>query len=172
MASTRRVVVTDANVLINLIHVGRLDLLGKLSGYAFAVPEHVFLEVTHPDQAQALQAAVDAGHVSRETMTDPAELALYARHRQIMGRGEAACLAMAEHRGWLVAGDERGAFLRTAHERLGANRLLNTPGLLVLAIRTSVITVEEADQIKAILAQNRFVMKFASFKDVLGGIKP
>ena len=32
-----RVVVTDANVLINLIHVGRLDLLGSLSGYEFVV---------------------------------------------------------------------------------------------------------------------------------------
>lgn len=27
------IVVTDANVLINLLHVGRLSLLGRLTGY-------------------------------------------------------------------------------------------------------------------------------------------
>lgn len=169
MASTRRVVVTDTNILINLIHVGRLDMLGKLPGYAFVVPEQVVLEVTDPVQATALQAALAAGFVTQEVISDPAELTLNAQHQKTMGRGEAACLAIAEHRGWLVAGDERRAFLRTAQQRLGANRLLNTPGLFVLAIRASVITVEEADQMKATLAQNRFVMKFASFKDVLGG---
>jgi predicted nucleic acid-binding protein len=36
-----RVVVTDANVLINLLHVSRLDLLSTLPGHEFVVPEHV-----------------------------------------------------------------------------------------------------------------------------------
>ena len=46
MASTQQVVVTDTNILINLIHVGRLDMLGQLPGYEFAVPEQVVIEVT------------------------------------------------------------------------------------------------------------------------------
>lgn len=168
MASTQRVVVTDTNILINLIHVGRLDMLGQLPGYKFVVPEQVVLEVTDPAQAKALQAALDAGVVFQETMTDPAELTLNAQHQKIMGKGEAACLAIAEQRGWFVAGDERSAFLRTVQQRLGANRLLNTPGLFILAIRASIITVEEADQMKATLAQNKFVMKFTSFKELIG----
>jgi hypothetical protein len=43
-SSPVRVVVTDANILINLIHVGRLDLLGKLPPYSFVVPEEVVKE--------------------------------------------------------------------------------------------------------------------------------
>jgi len=174
VASTQRVVVTDANILINLIHVGRLEMLGQLPGHDFIVPEQVVLEVTDPGQAKALQTALDAGFVSQETITDPTELALNAQHQKIMGKGEAACLAIAEHRCLLVAGDEKGAFLRTARQRLGSDRLLNTAGLFILAIRASIITVEEADQMKATLAQNRFVMKFTSFKDikdVIGGTK-
>jgi rRNA-processing protein FCF1 len=40
-----RVVVTDANVLINLIHAGRLDLLGSLTPFEFVIPDHVIAEI-------------------------------------------------------------------------------------------------------------------------------
>ncbi|MCP4661569.1 MAG: hypothetical protein GY856_39720 [bacterium] len=39
---------TDANILINLIHVGRLDLLDLLEAFEFVVPEPVAAEITHP----------------------------------------------------------------------------------------------------------------------------
>jgi predicted nucleic acid-binding protein len=85
-----------------------------------------------------------------------------------MGEGEAACLAVATTRGWLVASDEKRAFLREARNRLGPGRILNTPGLLVLAIRAGLITLEEADRAKHLLEQHRFRMRFNSFKDVIG----
>lgn len=36
-----RIVVTDSNVLINLMHVSRLGLLGSIPGHEFVVPDHV-----------------------------------------------------------------------------------------------------------------------------------
>jgi hypothetical protein len=51
--------------------------------------------------------------------------------------------------------------------RLGEGRLVTTAGLFVLAIRAGILTVEEADQMKAVLEQRRFRMTFASFRDVL-----
>ena len=39
---------TDANVLINLIHVDRLRLLGALPGFEFIVPPEVESEVNIP----------------------------------------------------------------------------------------------------------------------------
>ena len=84
-----------------------------------------------------------------------------------MGRGEAACLSMAEQRGWLVAVDERGRFLRMARERIGEGRILNTPGILLLAIRAGLLSVDEADGLKARLETHRYRMKFDSFRDVL-----
>lgn len=39
-----RVIVIDATVLINLTHVGRLDLLGSLPGFVFVAPDPVVAE--------------------------------------------------------------------------------------------------------------------------------
>ena len=74
---------------------------------------------------------------------------------------------MAEQRGWLVAVDERGRFLRMARERIGEGRILNTPGILLLAIRAGLLSVDEADGLKARLETERYRMKFDSFRDVL-----
>jgi len=163
-----RTVVLDASVVINLIHAGRLDLLGKIAGYHFVVPDQVIaLEVTYPREAEALAAALEAGWVRRVESIDTLEIELYAQLSSVMGKGEAACLAMAAHRGWMVACDEGGRFRREAEVRIGRDKIVNTPGLIVLAIRRGVLTVEDADRIKDILAQRRYVMPFASFRDLL-----
>jgi predicted nucleic acid-binding protein len=163
-----RTVVLDASVVINLIHAGRLDLLGNIEGYEFVVPEQVIaLEVTYPEQAQALSAALEAGWVRRVESTDTVEIGLYAELSAVMGKGEAACLAMAAHRGWMVACDEGRRFRRQAEACIGRDRVVNTPGLIVLAIRRGLLSIEEADGIKDVLAQHRYVMPFASFRDLV-----
>jgi predicted nucleic acid-binding protein len=162
-----RVVVTDTNILINLIHIGRLDLLGKLASYSFVIPEEVVKEVREPNQANALQTAISSGLLVEVQLADPAELKVYADLIQILGSGEAACLSLAQCRHWLIASDEKKKFRRETLARLGAGRLLNTPGILSLAISGGIITVEDADRAKAILEQNRFIMSFASFRDVV-----
>lgn len=168
LSSRTRVVVADANVLINLIHVARLDVLGALIGYEFVVPPEVEAEVRVSEQADELARAFEAGHVKRLSFSGTSELEVYAELVQMLGKGEAACLAMAQVRGWYVASDERRRFLRLAGERLGPGRVLNTAGLLVLAIRAGLLTVEEADQDKRVLEEHRFKMRFSSFRDVLG----
>lgn len=161
------VVVADTSVLINFIHVRRLDLFGALKGFRFVVAEQVVEEVTRPEQAEELDSALRRGNVHRETSTDPVEIGLYADLRRILGRGEAASLAMAEVRGWLIACDERGRFLREARQRLGDERLTNTPGLILLAIRGGHVSVQQADEMKRLLETRRFRMAFKSFADVL-----
>lgn len=163
----KRVVVTDANIIINLIHAGRLPLLGALQQYEFAVPEDVVYEIAVPSQREALEAAITGGLLRRETITAQHELARYAELRQVGGRGEAACLTMAESRGWLIASDEKRRFRREVLARLGPGRIVTTPGLFVLAIRAGVISVEEADDAKTVLERNRFRMGFRSFREVI-----
>jgi predicted nucleic acid-binding protein len=85
----------------------------------------------------------------------------------MMGAGEAAALALASHKGWIVASDERKAFRREAISRLGPQRILTTPGIFVLAIRSGLLTIDEADADKGTLETCRFVMNFGSFRDVL-----
>lgn len=108
---------TDTCVLINLIHVARLPLLGRLPGYEFVIPNHVYEEVTDPKQRQALDEALDRGGVKKESLTDLTSVELYASLRASLGSGEAACLALAVTRGWMIASDERRLFRREAVAR-------------------------------------------------------
>lgn len=52
-----RVIVTDSNVLINLRHVDRLDLLGRIPAHEFVVPDHVREELTVPGSRERLADA-------------------------------------------------------------------------------------------------------------------
>ena len=154
-----RIVVTDASVLINLIHVDRLDLLGALPGFEFVVPPEVESEVAKHKHL----LAIGTDNLRRKRFQTTAELQRYAQHVRVLGKGEAACLAMAEVHGWSIASDERGKLLKLSRLRLGAGRILNTPGVFIIAIRANLITVEEADHDKRILASRRFEMRFSSF---------
>ena len=162
-----RVVLTDANILINFLHLDRLDLLGDLPGYEFLVPDHVVEEIRDPGQREHLEMGIRSGFFSILSITDLEEIESYARFHRYLGQGESACLAVAQRRGYFVASDERGVFRRTAGEAIGQERILATPDILVLAIRSGLATVEEADGWKAILEANRFRMRFSSFREIL-----
>ena len=162
-----RIVLTDANIIINLIHTHCLGILGKLSGYEFVVPGEVVREVTDPRQSEALRLAIDAGAVRAITIDDVATLKLFAELLAIMGSGEAACLSLAQTRGWFIASDEKKVFRREALARLGPGRIMNTAGILLVAIRAGVICVDDADRMKAELERHRFRMPFASFRELL-----
>jgi predicted nucleic acid-binding protein len=155
-----RIVVADANVIINLIHAEHLALLAAIPPYEFVIPDNVLSEITKTAQRAALEAAINAGYLVGATITEPAELASYAELRQVNGKGEAACLALAHSRGWLIASDEKGRFRREVFARLGEGRLVTTPGLFVLAIRAGAISIAEADHAKAILENHRFRLTF------------
>ena len=162
-------VITDANILINFIKIGRLDILQKLRMYAFYVPEEVYAEITYPAQRLVLDRALAQGWLSKTEITDLNELRSYARYRPDMGDGEVACLAIATCRKWIMACDEKRKKLisKEVQRVLGKGYLLNTPGILLKAIREGILTVSQADAIKCSLAQNRFVMSFASFQDLI-----
>lgn len=163
------IVLTDTSVLVNLAIVDRLDLLGALRGFRFRMPEEVVAEVLEPKQRQLLEGALRAGHVERAKLAGPVALDHFRQLRYDLGlgRGEAACLALAHAHGWLVACDERRVFRREARRLLGERRLLDTPGLFFLGIRQQYWTASEADQAKDLLERNRFRMPFSSFRDLV-----
>lgn len=165
--TSARVVVADANILINLCHAGLLVLLEQLPGYEFVVPGEVDAEITDPEQRRLVDELFVRGKVQRQALAFAGELAIYAELRTVMGSGEASCIALAQIHGLYLASDERSAFLREAKARVGEKRLLTTPGLFVLGIRAGLLTIAAADAAKALLEQRRFKMRFASFADVV-----
>jgi predicted nucleic acid-binding protein len=160
-------VAVDANVLINLALVDRLDILGSLAGFEFVAPAEAVREVVSEVQQQRVASALRAGYLREVRLEDIPGQETFAELRPTMGSGEAACLALAATRGWLVASDEKRLFLREARRRLGPGHVLNTAGLLLLAIRCGRMSVDEADQSKRLLEQHRFRMTFRSFHELL-----
>ncbi len=171
-AAPARVVVTDANVLINLLHAGMVDLLGRLPGYEFVAPDHVIEEVTDPAQRPMLDDAIVRDIIKRESITDITGIELYAELRSRMGSGEAACIALASTKRWIVASDEKGAFRREAVRLLGPGSVITTAGLFVLAIRAGLLNVAQADEAKSLLEQHRFRMTFRSFRELADVARP
>lgn len=169
LAESATCLVADASVLINLIHSARLDLLAAVVDSAVLVPREVVAEITRPEQATALEEAIRAGILRPISITAIEEIEIYAELETVMGKGEAACLAAASGRGCLVACDERGRLARAAQEVLGEGRVINTPGLFVLAIHHGELSIAQADAIKAHQEESRFTMRFESFADVVDG---
>lgn len=166
-ATPVQVVISDTSVLLNFMHIERLDLLENLPGYAFHVSEHVVAEVTRPDQAALLAASLEAGKIQLVTMQDATEISRYAELRHFLGDGEAATLAIAEKRGWMVACDEKKRFRREAEASIGAKRILNTVSLFVLAILKDRLTIAEADVLKDRLAKRRYRINIGSFAELM-----
>lgn len=156
-------VIVDTSCLINFLIVDRMDLFGALRGYTFVVPNHVVAEVTDDTQRACLAAALAAGVVTEIEITDLAEIETYVSLRRVLGDGESACLAVAATRGWVMAADEKGRLRREVSERLGETALVNTPGILLSAIQEGILTADEAEALRAVLARNRFVMDIPPF---------
>ncbi len=167
MTSQSTRIVADANVLINLMHVARLELCANLPGLEFVVPDHVREEIMLPEQRTTLDQAVAAGTFEVTSITKPDDIALFANLTRHLGRGESACLVLAVRHGWTVASDEKRRFRREAIHRIGEDRLIGTADLFIRAIRHSLITIDEADADKATLEERRFKMPFGSFREVV-----
>jgi predicted nucleic acid-binding protein len=158
---------TDACILINFLRAHRLDLLGAVPPYVFYVPTEALGEITYPDQQAELKEALDRGWIHETKIEAIEELQIFARANEQLGSGESACLALAQTRAWILATDDsKGVKWKKVVAESGI-QVLNTPGILLLAIRQRVITIEQGDEIKVLLEANRFRMGFASFRDLM-----
>ena len=164
------IIATDASVLINFLRIDRTDLLAGHS-HAFLATDHVAAEITdrYPDQQQRFAAAVAAGAISETRVTKPEEIqlfvSLFAAGR--LGAGECSAIALAIHRRYILAIDDR---LATTHARRAdaTLRILATQGLVVSMIREGLLDVSEADRIKQEWAtRHRFRLNLASFRDLV-----
>jgi predicted nucleic acid-binding protein len=75
-------------------------------------------------------------------MADEAELGLYGELPARLHKGEALCLVIARHRGWILLSDDRAA--RDEGIRLGIV-ISGSVGCLVLAVERGLCTLEQAN---------------------------
>jgi predicted nucleic acid-binding protein len=160
-------VATDTCILINLAVVGRLDLLRAIPPFIFHAATEVLNEIEDLDQRAAIDSAISAGNFTEVKLDQPGELALFVNFNATLGKGESACLSLAKVRGWAIATDEsKDPKWKKVISGAGFS-IINTPGILLAAIRAGALTVAAADQIKAKLEQRRFKMTFDSFGSLI-----
>lgn len=163
-------VVLDASVLINFLAVDRADALLALQGHRFVITDHVRAEVTsrYPAQLDRLNAIIDRALLEVVSITDKTELETFARLTdQGLGVGECASIALAHHRGWHLAADDKVARKRAT--RLNAAIVLHdTQSFTVRLIRTRALTVADADaMLEEWRSKHRFRLKIDSFAELL-----
>lgn len=165
--SGSRVVVVDASVLINLIHAEWLSLLRGIGMYQFVVPSEVRNEVRRAPQRQALDAAIQDEAVRLVDTDDPQILTTESELQLCMGPGEAACLALAHHRSWCVATDDRRAIARATKVLSITGRVFTTPALFLQAIRAGTMSITEGDAVLRRLEERRFRTGIRTFRDLV-----
>lgn len=167
--------IIETSVLVNFLKIGRADLLARHPAYRFVVPALVRNEVgTRPcyaAQAAGLASAFTAGHLLADDPADAttmAELGAFAAMSPLkIGEGERAAIAAAYARSLPLAMQDRRAWSRSAAYSAGIPRE-DTVSIIVSLIKADVLTVAQADALKAEWEVNHsFRLKFSSFAEVL-----
>jgi predicted nucleic acid-binding protein len=164
--------IADTSVLINFLNVDRMYLIGRHDPRC-AITEHVLEEVDDPGQQEILQAVLRDGHLEVLSVTDDAEIELFADLQRDgrLGAGECSAIAVALRRSFPLGIDDRPA-IRRAHARAAAENVeLNVYGtrdIVVRLIRAGHLSVEQADILLIQWrSQYRFELGIGSFADVI-----
>lgn len=161
-------VITDTSVLINFLVIDKVEMLVSLPNRHFVITDHVKSEVTahYSDQLQRLELSLSNQQLTEISIVDPVEVGVFAALTQTgLGIGECSAIAVAQNRGHALAIDDKTARKRVA-ARYPAIPILTTESLVVELIKANLLTIFDADAIKAEWEQNhRFRLPFASFAD-------
>ncbi len=142
-------IIFDTNVLSNFSRAGQLGLMRKIYPDSACCSGFVVSEILrglrqgHHD-LEPLAAGIVTGWPRQEEMATTAERQLYAAISISLGDGESSCLALAAHRGYVFACDDRLA--RNEATRLEVP-LTGTVGILNKAVRIGVVGLKEANAI-------------------------
>lgn len=164
----KTVVITDTSVLINFLVLDRAGLLAGVPTHRFVVTDHVRAEITahYHEQLQRLEQAFSAHILEEITVSDLPEVQLFAElTAKGLGIGECSAIAVAVHRQFTLAIDDKQAIKKVASLDLHVP-IFTTESLMVLLIQQGALSVDEADAMKLEWETNhRFRLTFSSFKE-------
>lgn len=154
--------VLDTSVLVNFLRIARLDLLRR-HPLDFIVTDHVVSEITdhYTDQKRQLRNSLHDGTLQQMTIKSTDELKLFASliATRTLGGGECSAIALAVHRDYVLAMDDRRA-IKHAHSINQNLKVITTPDLLQSMIDQKLLNQNEATAIKDQWARkHRFIIK-------------
>ena len=148
----RTPVVCDTCVIINFMRIDHFDLLRRHRTYRIIITNHVREEITNKNQSAILDEALQSGDIAQVELTSPDELTIYAHLRAFLGKGEAATIAAAQSREYLIACDELRRTRREILSRLGAARLLTSPDIIKTCVLNGMLSERDGGELKGRLA--------------------
>ena len=142
-------IISNTTVLSNFASIGQLDVLRRLY-QVLHIPTEVYEEISagleegysfYQDVVAEIHPFSDAGWLHLAVMeTD--ELRRFGELPSRLHKGEAACLAIAEHRRWTLLTDDSAAREEAVRRQI---RLSGSIGCLVLAVERGLATLEQAN---------------------------
>lgn len=169
MNDSSSVVIADTSVLINFLAVDRMDLIER-HGCCFLITNHVRNEVLehYREQFVRLQTALEQGCLKEISVTDQREVETFGKLTNTgFGNGECSAIAVAVHRGYTLAIDDKQAVKRAVASFSTIN-VISTQDLMVSMIKTGLLSTDEADGIKDQWASaHKFLLKISSFSDLV-----
>jgi predicted nucleic acid-binding protein len=142
----------NTTILSNFASIDRLDLLKQLHGHLY-IPTQVYEEMLDGlEDGYDFYAGIEShihpfaqdGWIAVVSLDDSKEIAFYQSLLQRLHHGEAACLAIAQHRKWAFLTDDRQA-RRTARD-LGIV-LSGTLGALMQSVKQGLLTLESGNEL-------------------------
>ena len=155
-------VVLDTSVLVNFLRIARMDLL-KRHSLDFIVSDHVASEITshYAEQNLLLRNSISDGTLQQVTIKNTYELEFFGTliATRTLGGGECSAIALAVHRDYILATDDRRA-IKHAHIINQNLQIITTPDLLKSMIDQDLLSDNEATAIKHQWARkHRFIIK-------------
>ena len=142
-------IISNTTVLSNFASIGQLDVLRRLYQILY-IPTEVYEEISggleegylfYQDVMPVIHPFSEVGSLHL-TVMETNELRRFGELPSRLHKGEAACLAIAEHRHWMLLIDDGSARVEAARRRI---RVSGSIGCLVLAVERSLANLEEAN---------------------------
>jgi predicted nucleic acid-binding protein len=170
MSDESFIIVADTSVLINFLRIDRLDLIGRCSRH-FLGTDHVRDEITsqYPEQVERYNSGLTNGFIIEINVDSIPELKIYSRLLEggRLGQGECSAIAVAVHRRYGLAIDDRRA-IKEATALDSSLSVFKTQDIMIMIIQEELLTVAEADAILAEWSANhRFRLKIKSFSELI-----
>jgi predicted nucleic acid-binding protein len=143
-------IISNTTVLSNFASIGQLDILRRLYP-VLHIPTEVYEEIStgleegylfYRDVLAISYPFEETGWLHLTAM-DTDELRQFGEMPSRLHKGEAACLAIAEHRRWTLLTDDSAARAEAARRRI---RVSGSIGCLVLAVERGIGGLDQANE--------------------------
>jgi hypothetical protein len=166
--------ISNTTVIIIFAAIGQLELLHQLFG-VLHLPTEVYTEI-RDGQAEgyaylngierSIAPLAADGWLHLVGMHNDAELRRYGALPAGLHHGEAACLAIAKQRDWLLLTDDRAARAEARRQQI---RLSGSIGCLMMAVTRGIATLTQANQHLAAMIVQGYHAPVADLSSLLGG---